>query len=303
MTDGLDLTDEFNGVSSFFSWLFRLFTSGFSSPEQSNPSANETGAGDSFFTGIENFLKFIVSGFTSKPDSASSTPETSTVHTSATSTARTSATSTASTPATSGNPPKTFMGSVKDHFNAATNSVSKFFHGAAFNISKAIGTLQDDCRPKATGSCLAHVEQALTAGGLRYGGGKNIAQVMPVRYTADGTPTHWAKDLPQVLNKDPRFSKVATGYGAKFDASYTPQKGDIVAWTGGRFGHTQMCTGFVNGKPIWISDFKTNPNNWTGLANPDSHGEFKIFRQKPADDATLVASNQPTTPQPPRLNT
>ena len=185
-------------------------------------------------------------------------------------------------------------GTIKDDFNAVTTGVGNFFHGAAFDISKTIDKLKGACSAKSHGACLAKVEDALTAGGLRYAGGKTIDQVMPVRYTAAGTPTHWAKDLPQVLDNDPRFSKVATGYGATFNSSYTPQKGDVVAWTGGQFGHTQIFSGYdKDGKQVWISDYKSSPGNWTGLVDANSHGQFVIFRQKPADDPTAVTSAQP----------
>jgi hypothetical protein len=262
-----DLTNDFNSTTSFFSRLFHLFT---------GPASSGTNAdGNSLFSGIENLLKFLFSWL--EPQSQ-----------------QPAAPATTSAAATQSNtPPRTFMGRLRDGFSSAANGVSSFFHGAAFDMSKAIDKLKDECRSKPTGLCLAHVEDALTAGGLRYPGGKTIADVMPVRIGANGRPTHWAKDLPQVLEKDPRFSEVASGYGAKFDASYKPQKGDVVAWTGGKYGHTQMCTGFVDGKPIWISDFETNPGNWTGLANPDSHGEFKIFRQKTAADPAVSANAQP----------
>ena len=129
----------------------------------------------------------------------------------------------------------------------------------------------------------------MTEGGLRFQGGKTIRDVLP---THNGS--HWAKDLAPVLAKDNRFDQVAVGTGSRFDAGYVPQVGDVAVWTGGKFGHTQMFTGYdKNGKQMWVSDFKTNPNNWTGLADPDSHGSFEIFRQKEADGQSSLAANTP----------
>jgi len=180
-------------------------------------------------------------------------------------------------------------GTVRNDFNAVTSGVSNFFKGAAFDVETAVSKLKNTCSSSPTGYCLAHVEDAMTAGGLRFSGGKTIDQVMPVR-----NGSHWAKDLAPVLENDGRFNEVTSGHGAQFASNYTPQVGDVAVWTGGPYGHTQIFSGYdKQGKQVWISDFKSSPGNWTGLRDPDSHGDFKIFRQKPADDPTVLASNQP----------
>jgi hypothetical protein len=39
-----------------------------------------------------------------------------------------------------------------------------------------------------------------------------------------------------------------------------------------------------------MSDFKTNPHNWTGLKDAASHGDVHIYRQK---SEPMLASAQP----------
>ena len=156
--------------------------------------------------------------------------------------------------------------------------------GAAFDTTRASQRLIASCGSTPGGYCLAGVENALEAGGL------NIVSKMPNR-----NGSHWAKDLAPVLERDGRFDRVATGFGAQLNGKYEPKVGDVAVWTGGAFGHTQMFVGYdKTGHQVWMSDFKTNPMNWTGLLNPASHGEVEIFRQKPKD-APMMAQSGPVT--------
>lgn len=155
--------------------------------------------------------------------------------------------------------------------------------GLAFNANRAADILAGNCS-ETTGSCLAHVANALEASGL------------PLRSSLrDRGGSHWAKDLSPVLQADQRFNQVAGGYGAGLDTSrwqdYKAQKGDICVWEGGEYGHVQMCVGeWPDGSPKWRSDFTAREGNWTGLREPGSHGNFRIFRQKTLDSSTTVAS-------------
>ena len=124
-------------------------------------------------------------------------------------------------------------------------------------------------------------------------GRADLVTLMPVR-----NGTHYAKDLAGVLGNDSRFKTVSTGYGAGFASNYTPKVGDIVVWEGGKYGHTQMFTGFDSrGNQKWVSDYATNGSNWTGLASPNSHGSFQIFRQKTVEEmnGTSYTPSQPLT--------
>lgn len=261
------LSSDFNATSPF-AWMFQLFMDGQSEPESSKQHGLST------FSILENMLKAL---FGADDDPQSQPAPTS------------------SRPATGGSTASGshgFWDTLRGDFNSATSGVSNFFHGMAFDMRSAIGRLEGNAGSRPTGKCLACVEDAMTAGGLRFAGGKTINEVLPSR-----NGTHWAKDLAPVLEHDNRFDRVASGRGAHFDAGYTPQVGDTAVWTGGPYGHTQMFTGYdKNGKQVWVSDFKTSPNNWTGLADPDSHGSFEIFRQKPADGQ--VAAN--SSPKPAR---
>jgi hypothetical protein len=260
-----DLTADFNNTTSFFGRLFSLFTS---------PSPAAGTKDNSFSAGIENFLKFIFSTFGSD---RTPTPTPSTSHDNN----------------TAQQPQRSFMGTLRDDFSSATSRVTNFFTGAAFDTKKAVSRLWNSCSSLPGGHCLASVENAMTAAGLRFSGGRTITDVMPVR-----NGTHYAKDLAPVLASDNRFQQVTTGYGANFSSTYTPQVGDIAVWSGSTYGHTQMFAGYDNkGAQVWISDFKTNGSNWTGLANPDSHGQFRIFRQK-TEEQMAMSAPRPQAPAP-----
>lgn len=152
--------------------------------------------------------------------------------------------------------------------------------GVAFDSSKALASLTGECHSKAGGACLHNVADALAAGGL------DVRCKLPNR-----GGSHWAKDLASVLQKDGRFNEVGFGHGARLDAGYEPKIGDVAVWTGGDFGHTQMFAGYdKTGHQVWMSDFKTNPQNWTGLKNAASHGDVHIYRQK---SEPMLASAQP----------
>lgn len=152
--------------------------------------------------------------------------------------------------------------------------------GVAFDSTKALATLTGECRAKAGGACLHNVADALAAGGL------DVRCNLPNR-----GGSHWAKDLASVLQRDGRFNEVGTGHGARLEAGYEPKIGDVAVWTGGRFGHTQMFAGYDKaGHQVWMSDFKTNPHNWTGLRDAASHGDVHIYRQK---SEPMLASAQP----------
>lgn len=136
-----------------------------------------------------------------------------------------------------------------------------------FDIGKAIAYLDRHVQNASTGWCLQSVEDALNAGGW-----------YPER-------PGQAKGFDSILKKDPRFVAVATGNGGNFSvqsANYRPRPGDIVVWTGAEAGHIAMYN-----RQNWESDFKANPNNWTGLKNPKSHGAFTIYRQ------TALLNNNP----------
>ena len=158
-----------------------------------------------------------------------------------------------------------------------------------FDAAKARNKLIASCQDSPGGRCLAHVEPAMAAGGF------NIVSKMRDRHG-----THWAKDLAPALKHDGRFSEVAHGHGAHLKGPYRPEVGDIAVWTGGRFGHTQMFIGWdKTGHQVWMSDFRTNPTNWTGLANPNSHGDVKIFRQKPKESPVMMVNvGSRTKPRP-----
>ena len=258
---GLSLTNDFNTNTDIFGGLFRMFTGG--------PSSG----GNSIMDGIGNFLKFLFSSF------ASTSPETPV----------------ARNPETKQQVKRGFLDTLKDDFSAATENVRSFFRPSAFDSSKAVNKLLNDSHSAPTGQCLGSVSRALNAAGLDFNG-QTLGQVMPVR-----GGTHYAKDLAPILASDNRFNCVADGYGASFNNGYTPQVGDIAVWTGAKYGHTQMFAGFdKQGQQVWVSDYKTNGQNWTGLRDPNSHGQFQIFRQKPADDV-MVASNNTPSPRPSTL--
>lgn len=254
---GSDLSTNFNDQTDIFGGLFRLFTG----------SPSSEGGGFNLFSAIGNFLKMIFSWFTGGSSSPSAAPTTaSTRETEQPQPVQTSS--------------RSFTQTLRNGWNSATGAVSNFFHGAAFDVSRAVSKIKSSCHSSPTGHCLAYVERALDAGGLRFDGGRTLQQVMPMRGN-----THYAKDLSGVLEGDSRFKTVATGFGNDFHSNYTPKVGDIVVWEGGKYGHTQMLTGFdSHGRQKWISDYATNGNNWTGLRNPDSHGTFKIFRQKSVEE-------------------
>jgi hypothetical protein len=152
--------------------------------------------------------------------------------------------------------------------------------GKAFDCSKSLVALTGECRSKPGGACLHNVADALAAGGL------DVRCSLPNR-----GGSHWAKDLATVLQKDGRFNEVGHGHGARLDAGYEPKVGDVAVWTGGQFGHTQMFAGYdKTGHQVWMSDFKTNPQNWTGLKDAASHGDVHIYRQK---SEPMQAATQP----------
>ena len=257
------LSNDFNAMSPF-GWMLRLLMGG-QSEHESSKSHNL-----SAFSILQNILGFLIGS--DESDSPVHSPSQSR-------TARSSE-------------HHSFWDTIKGEFNSATSGVNNFFHGMAFNLRSAVGTLEGNAGSRPTGQCLSCVEDAMTAGGLRFDGGKTIRDMMPSR-----GGSHWAKDLAPVLEHDGRFDKVAQGYGARFASSYTPQIGDTAVWTGGAFGHTQMFTGYDKiGNQTWVSDFKTRPSNWTGLADPDSHGQFEIFRQKPADGQVAMANSPAMSP-------
>lgn len=271
---GTDLTSDFNGQTDIFGSLFRLFTGGPS-------SSNESGSGFNLFSSIGNFLKMIFSWLFG---GSSSTPSPSNTSTQPAAPAAPAATNNTSS--------RSFTQTLRDGWNSATGAVGNFIHGAAFDVSRAASWLKNECHSCPTGHCLASVENALDAAGLRFSGNRKIEDVMPVR-----NGTHYAKDLAGVLGNDSRFKTVGTGYGAQFASNYTPKVGDIVVWQGGQYGHTQMFTGYDgNGNQKWISDFATNGSNWTGLANANSHGSFQIFRQRTTEEMAGVTALKPSTP-------
>lgn len=268
---GTDLSSDFNGQTDIFGGLFRMFTGG--------PSSE--GSGFNLFSSIGNFLKMIFSWLFGGSSSTQNPSNTS------------SQTAPRTEARTNNTPSRSFTQTLRDGWNSATGAVSHFFHGAAFDVSRAVSKISGSCHSSPTGHCLASVERALDAGGLRFSGGRTLAEVMPVR-----NGTHYAKDLAGVLDNDSRFKTVSAGYGASFASNYTPKVGDIVVWKGGQYGHTQMFTGYDNrGNQKWISDFATNGSNWTGLRNPDSHGSFQIFRQRTTDEmnGTSLRPSQPQT--------
>ncbi len=271
---GTDLSTSFNDQTDIFGSLFRLFTGGPS-------SSSDSGSGFNLLSSIGNFLKMIF-GWLFGGSSSTPSPSNASIQTPAPAApARTSNTSSS----------RSFTQTLRNTWDNATGAVGNFFHGVAFDVSRATSWLKNECHSSPTGHCLASVENALDAAGLRFSGGRKIEDVMPVR-----NGTHYAKDLAGVLGNDSRFKTVSNGYGAQFASNYTPKVGDIVVWQGGQYGHTQMFTGYdSNGNQKWISDFATNGSNWTGLANANSHGSFQIFRQKTTDEMAGT-SYKPSTP-------
>jgi len=123
------------------------------------------------------------------------------------------------------------------------------------------------------GQCLMYVADALRAGGLNIRGG------LPDR-GADG---HWAADVSGALKHDPRFQVVASGLG-NVSGPFAAKEGDVAVWEGTSdhpVGHIMLCIGVrANGSPIWKCDFEAREGNPTGLANPETRGVVKIYRQQ-----------------------
>jgi hypothetical protein len=149
--------------------------------------------------------------------------------------------------------------------------------GLAFNVDGMTNHVRANCT-ETTGYCLGAIQGGLDASGFRING-MTLHDALP-KHGAQGHI--WAKEVSPLLQSDPRFSQVSGGHGAGNSSlwNYQAKKGDIAVWEGGPFGHIEVCTGArADGSPIWQSDFTARKDNWTGLRNPESHGNFRIFRQ------------------------
>lgn len=162
------------------------------------------------------------------------------------------------------------------------------------DTNRLLASLAANCT-ETTGSCLRSVANAFASVGFDMRAAIDNARNMGWAPRHPGS--YWANDMIPVLDHDNRFSRVATGFGARTNEQFVPRVGDIAVWRGGTtgpYGHIQVCIGFdAQGNARWRSDFTTSAQNWTGMRDPNAHGgEFVIYRRN-TDNNPVVANNQP----------